>query len=120
MTEIIDKCFPAMGTICSVMIYGTENRVHAQQAKNYILEMDKKWSVFRAESEISQLNRTSGKKLFRKTIRRQKETRTGNSGIKKQQNRDGRTGDSRTQTPMNRKIRHIITGKIRKCLSTAI
>lgn len=61
MTEIIDKCFPAMGTICSVMIYGTENRVHAQQAKNYILELDKKWSVFRAESEISQLNRTSGK-----------------------------------------------------------
>lgn len=53
----VQKLFPAMGTVHAVTVEGKDALSAAGQIKEQVLTMDRLWSVFRQDSEISALNR---------------------------------------------------------------
>ena len=59
--------FTAMGTDCRVVVAGTAPLADAGRAR--IDELERRWSRFRADSEISQLNRAAGRPTAPSPIR---------------------------------------------------
>ena len=59
---MIQKMFKAFGTVNTVTVYNNSEKTKTVLAKaeKLIKDMDFRWSVFRAESEISEINRHSG------------------------------------------------------------
>ncbi len=53
----VQKVFPAMGTVHTLAVEGEQALIAAEQIKERMQEMDRKWSVFREDSEIAALNR---------------------------------------------------------------
>lgn len=60
MSGQIQTLFPAMGTINSITLLHTTQKEPVLQARSLVLDLDKKFSVFRPESELSRLNARSG------------------------------------------------------------
>lgn len=56
----LQKTFPAMGTVHSVLLYGEDLASLAERMKCEVLAMERAWSVFRADSTLSELNRRAG------------------------------------------------------------
>lgn len=57
MTASVRKVFPAMGTVHTITLEGSQALIAAEQIKAQIQTMDRIWSVFREDSEITALNR---------------------------------------------------------------
>ena len=57
MSAVVQKAFPAMGTVHTLTVESEEALSAAEAIKSQILAMDRNWSVFREDSEISLLNR---------------------------------------------------------------
>lgn len=56
----VQKVFPAMGTVHTMAIRGDAALSAAERIRSRMLRMDRLWSVFREDSEISRLNRNAG------------------------------------------------------------
>ena len=61
MQKTLQKTFPAMGTVHTFTLSGEGCEKVAEQMKAAVLSMDRAWSVFRADSELSLLNCSAGK-----------------------------------------------------------
>lgn len=57
---MLQKTFPAMGTVHTITLYGENRTALAERMKNEVLNMDRAWSVFREDSMLSKLNRSAG------------------------------------------------------------
>lgn len=53
----VRKVFPAMGTVHTLAVEGEQALIAAEQIKERMQTMDRIWSVFREDSEITALNR---------------------------------------------------------------
>lgn len=62
MMESIQKSFRAMGTVNTVTVYQRADEGALQPAVRRVLELDDRLSVFKAGSEISQINASAGKR----------------------------------------------------------
>ena len=60
MKRSVQKAFPAMGTVNTVSIEGEDALAIAERIKARILLLDRLWSVFRKDSEITLLNERGG------------------------------------------------------------
>ena len=60
MIQPFSASFPAMGTTCRVIITGG-NEALLDSARRRVDELESKWSRFREDSEITRLNRRSGR-----------------------------------------------------------
>ena len=61
MSGAADKTFRAMGTDCQILVTGPNARRLATLGMRRVDDLEQLWSRFLPESEISQLNRTSGR-----------------------------------------------------------
>lgn len=61
-TYLARRCFRAMGTDCTVLVYGDDSRVEplADLARRRVDLLESLWSRFRGDSELSRLNARSG------------------------------------------------------------
>lgn len=64
MISAVQKTFPGMGTVHSIMIEGCGVLSAADQIKDRLIQMEHLWSVFRQDSEISRLNQSAGQKTM--------------------------------------------------------
>ncbi|MBP1736793.1 MAG: putative thiamine biosynthesis lipoprotein [Oscillospiraceae bacterium] len=60
MTRSIQKSFHALGTVNTITVYRPSDETALNQAARRVLELDDRLSVFKASSEISQLNASAG------------------------------------------------------------
>ena len=60
MAGMVQTVFPALGTVNSITVYDAEQKQAVMKAKDYILSLEQRLSVFRADSEISRLNAKAG------------------------------------------------------------
>ena len=56
----VEKSFPAMGTVHTITIFDAEGPGAANDARAYLLRLNRAWSCFRADSLISRINRAAG------------------------------------------------------------
>ena len=56
----LEKSFPAMGTVHTITLFDAEGMDEADDAREYLLKLDRAWSCFRSDSLISQINRVAG------------------------------------------------------------
>lgn len=58
---MLQKMFQAFGTINTITVFGSDSsRAVLEEAEARIKDMDARWSVFRADSELSTINRLAG------------------------------------------------------------
>lgn len=74
MSAVVQKAFPAMGTVHTLTVEGEQALSAAEAIKSQILAMDRNWSVFREDSEISLLNRGARIRPDEDTLRILKES----------------------------------------------
>ena len=60
METVLQKVFPAMGTIHTFTLYEKNRLALANQMKAELLRLDAAWSIFRTDSELSRMNRSAG------------------------------------------------------------
>ena len=60
MQTMLQKTFPAMGTIHTITLYGKNRGGLAERMRREVLAMDRAWSIFREDSTLSELNRSAG------------------------------------------------------------
>ena len=58
---ILEKSFPAMGTVHTVTIFDAEGPEAASDARAYLLDLHRAWSCFEEDSLISQINQAAGR-----------------------------------------------------------
>ena len=58
---ILEKSFPAMGTVHTVTIFDAEGPEAASDARAYLLDLHRAWSCFQGDSLISQINQAAGR-----------------------------------------------------------
>lgn len=63
MAQLLQKSFPAMGTVNTITVYRQAEEYALQTAVHRVLELDDRLSVFKAGSEISQINAAAGKRF---------------------------------------------------------
>ena len=56
----VQKTFPALGTVNTLFLRGSDAMETTEEAKAYILSLEQSLSVFRPDSEVSVLNRQKG------------------------------------------------------------
>ncbi len=56
----LEKSFPAMGTVHTITLFDAEGPEAASDARAYMMDLNRAWSCFRADSLISRINRASG------------------------------------------------------------
>ena len=59
---ILEKSFPAMGTVNSITIFDAEGPSAASDAREYLLTLNRAWTCFQQDSLISQINRSAGRR----------------------------------------------------------
>lgn len=57
---ILEKSFPAMGTINSITLFDNQVPGAAGDAREYLLRLNRTWTCFQEDSLISQINRSAG------------------------------------------------------------
>lgn len=57
---ILEKRFPAMGTINTITLFDNQAPDAAADARSYLLGLNRAWSRFQADSLVSQINRAAG------------------------------------------------------------
>lgn len=60
--KVLQKIFPAFGTVNTITLYDSVDLDIAQQIKKRALEQHQRFSVFEAESDISRINKQAGGK----------------------------------------------------------
>ena len=58
---ILEKSFPAMGTVHTVTIFDAEGPEAASDARAYLLDLHGAWSCFKEDSLISRINQAAGR-----------------------------------------------------------
>ena len=58
---ILEKSFPAMGTVHTVTIFDAEGPEAASDARAYLLDLHGAWSCFQGDSLISRINQAAGR-----------------------------------------------------------
>ena len=58
---ILDKSFPAMGTINSITLFVSQVPDAADDAREYLMRLNRSWTCFRQDSLLSQINRAAGR-----------------------------------------------------------
>ena len=58
---ILEKSFPAMGTVHTITIFDAEGPEAASDARAYLLDLHRAWSCFQGDSLISQINQAAGR-----------------------------------------------------------
>ena len=58
---ILDKSFPAMGTINSITLFDSQVPDAADDAREYLMRLNRSWTCFRQDSLLSQINRAAGR-----------------------------------------------------------
>ena len=58
---ILEKSFPAMGTVHTVTIFDAEGPEAASDARAYLLDLHRAWSCFQGDSLISRINQAAGR-----------------------------------------------------------
>ncbi len=58
---ILEKSFPAMGTVNNITILDAEGPAAASDARKYLLGLSRAWTCFQEDSLISQINREAGR-----------------------------------------------------------
>ena len=58
---ILEKSFPAMGTVHTVTIFDAEGPEAASDARAYLLDLHGAWSCFEGDSLISRINQAAGR-----------------------------------------------------------
>ena len=58
---ILEKSFPAMGTVHTGTIFDAEGPEAASDARAYLLDLHRAWSCFQGDSLISQINQAAGR-----------------------------------------------------------
>ncbi len=59
---ILEKSFPAMGTVHTVTIFDAEGPEAASDARAYLLDLHGAWSCFQGDSLISRINQAAGRR----------------------------------------------------------
>jgi thiamine biosynthesis lipoprotein len=57
----LEKTFPAMGTLHTVTIFDAEDPGAAGDARAYLMELNRAWTCFQEDSQISRINRAAGR-----------------------------------------------------------
>ena len=57
----LEKTFPAMGTLHTVTIFDAEDPGAAGDARAYLMELNRAWTCFQTDSQISRINRAAGR-----------------------------------------------------------
>lgn len=57
----LEKTFPAMGTLHTVTIFDAEDPGAAGDARAYLMELNRAWTCFQGDSQISRINRAAGR-----------------------------------------------------------
>lgn len=58
---ILEKSFPAMGTVHTVTIFDAEGPEAASDARAYLLDLHGAWSCFQGDSLVSRINQAAGR-----------------------------------------------------------
>ena len=58
---ILEKSFPAMGTVHTVTIFDAEGPEAASDARAYLLDLHGAWSCFKEDSLVSRINQAAGR-----------------------------------------------------------
>ena len=58
---ILEKSFPAMGTVHTITLFDAEGLEAASDARAYLLDLHRAWSCFQGDSLISQINQAAGR-----------------------------------------------------------
>lgn len=58
---ILEKSFPAMGTVHTVTIFDAEGPEAASDARAYLLDLHRAWSCFQGDSLVSRINQAAGR-----------------------------------------------------------
>lgn len=58
---MLQKIFPALGTVNHITVYGKCSRSILEDAKQRVLELHQRFSIFNPDSEISLVNQSAGK-----------------------------------------------------------
>ena len=58
---ILEKSFPAMGTVHTITIFDAEGPEEASDARAYLLDLHGAWSCFQGDSLISRINQAAGR-----------------------------------------------------------
>ena len=58
---ILEKSFPAMGTVHTITLFDAEGLEAASDARAYLLDLHRAWSCFEEDSLISQINQAAGR-----------------------------------------------------------
>ena len=58
---ILEKSFPAMGTVHTITIFDAEGPEAASDARAYLLDLHGAWSCFQGDSLISRINQAAGR-----------------------------------------------------------
>ena len=58
---ILEKSFPAMGTVHTITIFDAEGPEAASDARAYLLDLHRAWSCFQGDSLISRINQAAGR-----------------------------------------------------------
>ena len=56
----LEKSFPAMGTLHTITLFDAEDPGAANDARAYMMDLNRAWSCFRADSLISRINQAAG------------------------------------------------------------
>ena len=56
----LEKSFPAMGTLHTITFFDAEGPGAANDARAYMMDLNRAWSCFRADSLISRINQAAG------------------------------------------------------------
>ena len=56
----LEKSFPAMGTLHTITLFDAEGPGAANDARAYMMDLNRAWSCFRADSLISRINQAAG------------------------------------------------------------
>lgn len=57
----LEKTFPAMGTVHTITIFDAEGPAAANEARAYLMELNRAWTCFRLDSLLSAVNRAAGR-----------------------------------------------------------
>ena len=58
---ILEKSFPAMGTVHTVTLFDAEGPEAASDARAYLLDLHRAWSCFKEDSLVSRINQAAGR-----------------------------------------------------------
>ena len=58
---ILEKSFPAMGTVHTITIFDAEGPEAASDARAYLLDLHRAWSCFQGDSLVSRINQAAGR-----------------------------------------------------------